>query len=162
MGATLSLSVAKKMQEVGDIPQSLIVSGNYGPTNEKRHIKRYLLEDAEFKEELRKLGGVPDEVLEDEELYSFFSPIMRADFEILEKDNFSEKGLVIEAPIYALMGNKEDNYTKITNWDRFTSSGLRSKILDGGHFFIYDHPKEVVEVLRECINLSHPSYLQIS
>jgi surfactin synthase thioesterase subunit len=162
MGATLGLSVSKRMQEIGDAPQSLIVSGNPGPTNEKRTIKRYLLEDYRFKEELRKLGGVPDEILVDEELYSFFSPIMRADFEILEKDNFSEKGLVIQTPIYALMGDEEDTCAKITNWNRFTSSGLQSKILDGGHFFIYDHPKEIAEVLIECINLNNPSYFQVN
>ena len=42
--------------------------------------------DSEFKEELRSLGGVPEEILEDEDLYNYFSPIMRADFEILEKN----------------------------------------------------------------------------
>ena len=98
MGATLGLSVVNEMQKKGDFPLQLIVSGNPGPGIKELEVKqqRYLMNDSDFKKELRKLGGVPEEVLESEELYEFFGPIMRADFEVLEKDDFSEKGIKID------------------------------------------------------------------
>lgn len=149
MGATLALSVANEMQKKGDLPLHLIVSGNPGPgikePGSKR--KRYLMNDVDFKNELRKLGGVPEEVLESEDLYGFFGPIMRADFEILEKDNFSEEGIKIETPILALMGSEEEQEDKINNWKNFTSNSFASQIFKGNHFFIHEYPKELAQII---------------
>lgn len=151
MGATLGLSVAKQMELVHDKPEALIVSGNPGPGIEKpeKEGKRHLMNDIDFKNALRKLGGVPEEVLEHEELYEFFSPIMRADFQVLENDDFSEKGIQVHIPIVALMGDKEDMNEQIDNWKNFTSASFNSMILEGNHFFIKKHPKKIIEVINK-------------
>ncbi|GAA0731528.1 thioesterase domain-containing protein [Aquimarina litoralis] len=151
MGSTLGLSVVKRMEEIGDAPQVLIVTGNPGPGVSRREKKHYLLDDLAFKEELRKLGGVPEEVLENQELFDYFSPIMRADFEVLEKDNFLEKGLVLDTPIYAMMGEKEETVDKIKNWNRFTRNEFKFKIFPGNHFFINDYP---LDIARTILNQS--------
>lgn len=150
MGATLGLSVTKKMEDINDAPEMLIVSGNAGPGINREKSKRYLLGDLEFKKELRKLGGIPDEVLENEELYDFFGPIMRADFEVLEKDTFLEKFLVLKTSIYAIMGDKEETVDQIENWSHFTTKDFRYEILSGNHFFIHNHIKHLVDVLKTC------------
>ncbi|WP_265960998.1 thioesterase II family protein [Aquimarina muelleri] len=149
MGATLGLSVVNEMQKRGDLPLHLIVSGNPGPGIKELEVKqqRYLMNDSDFKKELRKLGGVPEEVLESEELYDFFGPIMRADFEILEKDDFSEEEIKIDAPIFALMGSEEEKKGRIENWKNFTSKSFSSQIFKGNHFFIHDYPKELAQII---------------
>lgn len=149
MGATLGLSVVSKLEEIGDTPEALVVSGNPGPgIKEENTITRYLLNDDDFKAELRRLGGVSEEVLDNEELYNFYSPIMRADFELLEKDNFSEKGIKLKAPIYALMGDEEESKDKIENWNNFTIGGLTKRILSGNHFFIMDNSVELATIIK--------------
>ena len=151
MGATLGLSVAKRMEESGDPPGYLIVSGNPGPgIKEVSNKKRYQMNDTEFKEELRVLGGVPEEVLSEEELYRVFSPILRADFEVLEKENHLEEDLQLHLPIFALMGTKEESNNRIWNWKRFTTSYFRCEVLKGHHFFIYDHPKAMARIIDSC------------
>ena len=150
MGATLGLSVTKKMEEYMDAPSMLIVSGNPGPGASQKDIERHTLSDAEFKEELRSLGGVPEEILEDEDLYEYFSPIMRADFEILEKNKGSEVGLVIDTPIYAMMGDREDTVGEIENWEKFTSKKFDYRILSGNHFFIHNHTEALTQIINEC------------
>ena len=151
MGATLGLSVVNEMQKKGDLPLHLIVSGNPGPGIKELDAKehRYLMNDSDFKKELRKLGGVPEEVLESEELYEFFGPIMRADFEILEKDNFSEEGIKIDIPIHAIMGSEEEEVHRIKNWEKFTSKYFTSKICTGNHFFIHEYPKELAQIITD-------------
>ena len=149
MGATLGLSVANKMESIGDSPEAFIASGNPGPgIMEKEPVKRYQLNDWDFKEMLRKLGGVSDEVLENEDLYNFYSPIMRADFELLEKDGFLEQDLKIKAPIYAIMGAEEKTVSLIENWMNFTLTNFKFKIVPGNHFFIYDHSKELASIIQ--------------
>ncbi len=158
MGATLALSVANKLAVLhNDSPMAIIVSGNAGPgkhDDDRSDTKRYLMDDINFKKELQQLGGVPDEVIENEELFELFSPIMRADFEVLEKDNFSERGIKLNVPISAIMGSEEKTNWNITNWKNFTNSRFDSKIVAGNHFFIYDHPQIISKLITD-INCKH-------
>lgn len=162
MGATLGLSVVSRLEEMGHFPERLIVSGNAGPgVRKKKDFMRYLLSDSEFKEELRELGGIPEEVLRDDELYEFFAPIIRADFECLEKDFFSEKGIVIKTPIYAMMGTEEETCHEIENWSKFTDSDFQYRVLNGNHFFIYRHPEELATVLNNSFSEKKMNLLEI-
>lgn len=149
MGATLGLSVTKMMEGINDAPEKLIVSGNSGPGISTRDYKRYLLDDNAFKEELRGLGGVPNEVLENEELFSFFNTSIRADFEILEKDMYSEKDIVLKTPIYAIMGDEEEMATEINNWSKFTANNFNSNIWSGNHFFIHKYPYKLSRLITK-------------
>lgn len=150
MGATLALSVTKKMEEINNAPTYLIVSGNAGPRiSLENKTNRYLLNEADFKNELRALGGVPEEVLVNEELYEFFDPIIRSDFEILEKDNFSEKELVIKTPIKAIMGDEEETSSEIENWQKFTSGSFTFERMKGNHFFIHHNIHEIATLVKE-------------
>lgn len=155
MGATLGLSVSDKMEKSGDPPEALIVSGNAGPgiLRKKREVPFHLLPDVEFKEVLKELGGVPEEVLANRELFDFFSPIMRADFEVLNS-TFTEKKIRLNTSVYALMGDKEEHSDQIANWKNFTTSNFNSKVLKGNHFFIHDHKKELTSIIRQIATIS--------
>lgn len=153
MGATLGLNIVAELEKENDAPIHLILSGNSGPGIEEyvdgeKLPERHSMDDATFKAELRRLGGIPEEVLENKELYDLFSPIMRADFEILEKDAYSEKGLKINTPIYAMMGSEETTKDDIDNWKNFTTKKCTSEIVEGNHFFINEHPKRIAEVIN--------------
>ncbi len=161
MGATLGLSIVNKLEANGDSPEMLIVSGNAGPGIVEEKIKRYLLKDEEFKQMLIKLGGIPNEVLESEELYNFFSPILRADFEVLEKDTFLEEKIKIATPIFALMGSEEKTVNKIENWGNFTTGSLKCKILEGNHFFIYNYIEEIAALINNS-KVTLKEYLAIN
>ncbi len=164
MGATLGLFLTKKMEEALDPPIQLIVSGNAGPgvteiDEDGNEIirERYLMKDQDFKDELKHLGGIPDEVLQTKELYDFFSPIIRADFEILEKEPIREN-IQLVSPIYALMGADERNSESIQNWKRFTTTKFQFKILQGNHFFIYEHTNPIARLLVNSANTLSPVY----
>lgn len=155
MGATLGLSVAKKMEDLGDSASHLLVSGNAGPglnpLQEAKKEKRYLMNDNDFKKELREMGGIPNEVIENDGLYQFFSSILRADFRILETGNFSEEGTRLGIPICALMGSEEKNKIKIANWKRFTNASFQFQIFEGSHFFIYQHAEAIAHKIRAIL-----------
>ena len=153
MGATLGLEVTKAMEELNDAPFKLVVSGNAGPrVGEKKD--RYLLGHDEFIEELKTLGGVPTEVLEHKELLEIFIPIIRADFEVLEKENREQNPEIINAPILSIMGRQEETSDQIDNWKNFTSGKMTSKLLEGNHFFIYQHKSYLANLILECYDAS--------
>lgn len=146
MGARLSLRIVKMLENSGKFPWGLYVSGNAGPGMGSK-TKRYLLNQDEFLQELKNIGGVSTDFFENEDLFSFFEPILRADFEIAEKDLITEFQ-VVKTPIYAMMGSDEPYADRIENWRNFTSSEFLYKILEGNHFFIHKHPGAIANFIK--------------
>lgn len=148
MGAMIAYRVCQMLEETGRYPQVVVVSGNSGPESIKPK-NRYSLNDFELLEELKKLGGIPNEFYENKELLDFYLPVLRADFEIVEKkpDLLRTK---VQSPIYAIMGNSEDGASEINNWQNFTTSKFESCLLEGGHFFLFNHPQRIAEILTKA------------
>ena len=150
MGATLGLEVVYELEQLGDSPRGLVVTGNAGPNVKSKTRKTlYLLNDFELKEELRAMGGVPEEVLENEELFNFFSPILRADFEVLEKVDNNPIGRIINTPIVAAMGDLEETSVNIENWKNYTRGEFKFKVFKGNHFFIHDNSVELTKLIAQ-------------
>lgn len=148
MGASLGLRVTKKLEALGDPPKKLIVAGNAGPgTGEDKY--RSKMNDIELKEELKILGGVSDEVLSNDDVFNFYLPILKSDFMVLEDNEEIASDLKIKSSITAVMGDKEKTSEKIENWRNFTSGEFEFCHLPGNHFFIYDHPMEIVRIIKK-------------
>jgi surfactin synthase thioesterase subunit len=156
MGALLGLTVASYMSIRFDPPIALIATGNSGP-KEKRDddaTPRYLLDDLRFKKELIKLGGIPTEFLENLEFYKYFEPILRADFCILETNDLPENDIILDIPIYAIMGDLEDHVDEIINWKDHTSVDFEYEVWKGNHFFIQEHPKRLCEMINKVYKIN--------
>lgn len=150
MGAILGLEVTRKLEENNDSPICLIATGNAGPGTYRKEL-RYNLDTPIFKEKLKELGGIPNEVYENKELFGFFEPILRADFEIVERD-IDEEILSINCPIYCAMGSEEKYVAKISNWQNFTNKHFEYEIFEGNHFFINNHPERVAQFIQKAYN----------
>jgi surfactin synthase thioesterase subunit len=148
MGAYLGLKVSHMLEQNNLPVDYLIVSGNAGPGVPSSKI-RYLMEQEPFIEELKILGGIPSSFFEEPELMSFFMPILRADFEIAERNGLTQD-LIVNTPIFAMMGTEEEKVGKISNWGKFTSKKFNHCLLPGGHFFINDHGPQLADVLKDC------------
>jgi len=152
MGALLVLRIAHLLELDGYFPQAIVVSGNAGPGILSSKF-RHLLPDDEFKDELRRLGGMPNEVLDNKELYEFVEPIIRADFEVVETcHEMKALNPVINIPIYALMGDCELTVDKIENWKDYTLSTFKYEVLKGDHFFIYKNAATLSNVIKKAIS----------
>ncbi len=147
MGAYLGLRVANLLENSGNYLTGLVVSGNPGPGifRSKKNVN-YLLNKSEFISELRTLGGMSKDLLENEEIFSFFEPVLRADFEIAERNQLAVQP-PINAKLFAIMGSEEENVAQIDNWSRFTKGDFKTLVLEGNHFFIYDHPRRIADII---------------
>lgn len=148
MGASLALRVTNMLEKAGKHPKCIIVSGNAGPGQRHPDKKiRYLLNRQEFLKELEQLGGLPQELIENEELFGIFEPVLRADFQITERNELLKEP-AIQTPLYAVMGNMEENVTEINNWSRFTNGSFSAEVLEGDHFFIHRHPQRIAGIIN--------------
>jgi surfactin synthase thioesterase subunit len=150
MGASIGAYTTQRLEALGHYPEKLILSGNPGPgIGQKR--KRHLMEKDEFVLELKRIGGMPVDFFNHPELVDFFIPILKADFEIIEKDH-DIRLLPLRTSIHALMGNQEKECLHIRNWKRFTRSEFTCQILEGNHFFIHQHPREIASIFNICLH----------
>jgi surfactin synthase thioesterase subunit len=157
MGAYLAAAVTAMLEEQRIYPSLLCVSGTPGPGIAPNK-RRYQMKTDEFIAELRRLGGVSEEFLTNMDLFSFYEPILRSDFEVSEGGN-GENLTPVMAPLCAVMGDKEEYVKHITNWSRFTKSFFSHQSLEGDHFFIFNCPVETALFIKRCYeNVTSPHY----
>lgn len=148
MGATVACLLARKIRQEGKpMPQQVIVSGTDGPSVPPRTAPKHLMPRDEFLEAIRKLGGLPDEILEDQELLEYFEPVLRADFRVIEEFTY-QPAERLNIPFTVVTGDEEDMPDEdILQWQRETSLPIRLFKLPGNHFFIYEQGRELAYII---------------
>lgn len=153
MGAILAyLSTLKLAREGAPLPGRLFLSGHRAPTCPQRTRTKHDLPREELIEELRKLQGVPEPLLQDPEAMDFFEPVLRSDFRIIEHFCQPEPDPV-PIPIHLFMG-KEDDITEPEKlkWKYNTGDAFSITEFNGGHFFIYDYVISISEIISSHLN----------
>jgi surfactin synthase thioesterase subunit len=153
MGTLLAYLVMKKITDNGITPPlQVVVSGAAGPSSEERERGRHLLSKSDFKKKLEQYGGSPKEVLENEELFDFFEPILRNDFKVVETYHYTPWDKKMEVPITVLIGLEERvSMAEAKLWENETNKNVTVKQFPGGHFFIYEYPAEVVKTIIKTV-----------
>lgn len=156
LGGLLSWLLARKIVECRlPPPVHLFISGTVGPASIARveDKKRHLMEGEDFLQEMRELKGIPDEFFENKELLTYFEPILRADFQASETYVHRE-GEPLNIPLTVMSGTEEDGEPEdYSIWQQETTGKVDFYRLPGGHFFIYDHAKEIIEIISKKLSI---------
>jgi surfactin synthase thioesterase subunit len=145
LGTLVGYELVKKIISE-DLPQPihLFFSGRAGPSIEYLEKTRHLLPKEQFIQKVLEMGGSPAAVFADEEMSDFFEPILRADFKAAETYEY-QKTKPFDIPIDAMIGRQEKiSYEQAMTWQQETTSNTTVLQFDGGHFFIFDHLKAII------------------
>lgn len=139
MGAVLAFEVARALRLKGlPQPSRLIVSGRRGPHTPEPSPPLRHLSDAEFVAEInRRYGGIPAEILENDDVLALLLPCLRADIAALETHR-PEPEPPLPCPISAF-GGSDDPQTpraQLDAWGAETTGGFEVRIFPGGHFYL--------------------------
>ena len=153
IGALIAFEFARTLRQRKMLqPKHLIVSGTKAPQVplKKQHIHK--LPKKQFIEELKKYNGIPDYIIEDEELISIFIPIIKADFSISETYNYSNKK-PLSCPITALGGSNDNTFDAddLIKWQEQTSNAFIHQFLPGDHFFINTSYTEIINIINQSL-----------
>ncbi|MBE7172518.1 MAG: thioesterase [Williamsia sp.] len=140
-------------------PLHLFITGTSGPAALSRtDKKRHLLPRDEFLAEIKRYGGMPDEILDNDEWMDFFEPILRADFKVSENYIYGNDP-PLKIPITVITGSEEDIETAdISIWQKETNCTIDFKQLPGNHFFIFDYPHTIIEIIYKKLFTHAPAY----
>ncbi|MCA1987524.1 MAG: alpha/beta fold hydrolase [Desulfarculus sp.] len=154
MGGLTALLLARRLRALGlRPPEHLVVSGVEGPSIYGGKKQRHRLPREEFRQEIRALGGSPPEILDDDEFFRFFEPILRADFQALETFAYQPEP-PLDLGISVLLGQDDDvALERARVWQVETTRPLEVRVWPGNHFFIFSQAQALGRFLAEKAGL---------
>lgn len=158
LGALVAFEVARHLPRWGlPAPQGLIVSARRAPQLGLPHPPVHAMSREAFIEELRRLGGTPSAVLEERELMELLEPMIRADLRLTE--TYAPGPVVpLAVPIVGLIGADDPRVSvpEVDAWADATADRFARHVLPGGHFFLQDRSREVLDIIREHLSPTRP------
>jgi medium-chain acyl-[acyl-carrier-protein] hydrolase len=148
LGAFVALEVIHElMARRACPPPPLWVCAAAGPRAIVHGELMHRMQDKAMFQALHKLGGVPDELFESQELIALSAPFVRADLKLFE--TYAARSEPLHGvPIRAYHGRTDttvgDAYRA---WREETDASFESRVFDGGHMFL----DSAVEALAEAI-----------
>lgn len=160
MGAILGdLLISKLENNLKKLPLCFLITGCRSPKRNILKPKIHNLSKEAFQKEVIKLGGMPDEIVNNQEVLDYLLEILRVDITALETNEYKEKSKY-NIPIVAMRGS-EESITKedIIDWERQTSSTFKHRVLPGNHFFILNNLDVISEIINKTLlNSLKPSF----
>lgn len=151
MGALLSYETTRTLaRNKKNLPEHLFISGRFSPDTIRNKSSVHNLPEDLFLAEIQKYGGLPEKILEDAEMRSFFFPTLRADMEMCEKYIYERtSALTIPITVYNGLTDEGVNPSEKNGWEDMTEMSCEIKYFAGGHFFFKDSPNEFFGQLRK-------------
>ncbi|MFI5495959.1 thioesterase II family protein [Actinoplanes sp. NPDC051859] len=159
MGGLLGYELLCRLAETLPPPRWFFVGGCRPPQLGRRHPVLHELPDREFLTALSELGGIPPELLGDEDLVAYFAAGVRADFRQYEQYVFRPREVRPACPLTAFVGS-EDPITdpaEAARWAELMAGPVAGTTLAGaGHFLVVERPAEIVAVINSVLGPTAP------
>lgn len=138
MGGLLSYELAARLEREGQTQPALIfVSAHRAPHLPPKTADTYLVDNQQLLSKLKKLGGTPHQVLENNSLMEMMLPIVRDDFAVCDTYTYAAKP-ALNCPIVALAGLHDGHVTQaeMKAWQQHTQHHFALHMFPGDHFYI--------------------------
>jgi len=138
LGSLVSFELARQIWANHQLrPVRLFVSAGPAPQVPRRNSPIHDLPEKEFMAELRRLNGIPAELLSNKELMDIVLPSLRADFALFESYRYLS-GPPLNCPISTFGGLSDNrvNHDDLEAWRDQTTVSFTIRMFPGDHFFL--------------------------
>lgn len=105
--------------------------------------------------DIRRLGGVPNELESDSRLFNSIVDVTGRDFHLLDTFKFDDKALV-NYPMELWLGTQDsavpDEEVKL--WEKMALNDYKCKYFNGGHFYLSENEEPAKELRQELMNIN--------
>jgi surfactin synthase thioesterase subunit len=147
MGAVVASELAAALErEGGPTPAHLFLSARRAPHLTDPDSPLTGLSDADFVAEIdRRYGGIPPEVMRDQEVLELLLPCLRSDIEALESHQPGTPRR-ITCPLSVFGGTEDSRATQaqLEAWAAAAASSFRVRMFAGDHFYLNHRRPEVL------------------
>lgn len=151
MGSWIVYYLLCKIAEKGDrMPEGVYISGKEAPYIHKSDIHFHELADDRFINKIYRLGGTPLELLQNKEFLSIYIPILKNDYKVIETCHYVKPVKKYHMNITVFNGIEDDLTTEdIYGWKEYTDGDFHVYNFNGGHFFIHDHARQMLQIIEK-------------
>jgi len=157
MGAFVAFELTRYLRrEPSAQPNALIVSGARAPQLPDPDPQTHLLPHDELLTRLRRLGGIPIELLNHPELMSLLLPTISADLALCETYTYRDEP-PLECPIAVYGGYSDDKVPQahLSPWKVQTTGDFSLRMFPGNHFFFLKEARHaVLQAIRDELRRS--------
>jgi pyochelin biosynthetic protein PchC len=150
MGAIVAFEVARVLErQHGLVPMGVFVSGRRAPsTRRDEHV--HWGGDPRLLQEVVRLGGTPQQLLDDEDVRQMMLPALRGDYKAIETYVW-HPGPPLSCPIWAFVGEADPLTTEreAAAWAVHTTGGFELRTFPGAHFYLAEHWGELSNLLSD-------------
>ena len=149
MGAVVAFELARALRRRDKpLPEILIVSSARAPQYRRNHVPQPPPSDDELIDELRQLGGIPPESLDDPAMLRVILPALRADTALYRQYVYTEEA-PLPCPIRAYGGEGDPHIGReqLEAWRAQTEARFAVHLFPGGHFYLRKARNEFLDQL---------------
>jgi medium-chain acyl-[acyl-carrier-protein] hydrolase len=153
MGALIAFELVRHLRrQQRATPVHLFVSGCSAPQLYTSEPPIHQLPHDAFIEELRRLSGTPDEVLQNNEILELLLPALRADFAVCEEYLYVPDG-PLDCPISAFGAQNDPEVTEeaLGAWREQTRGAFDLQLFAGNHFFLNSARGQLLELISAAL-----------
>jgi surfactin synthase thioesterase subunit len=152
MGALSAFEVLRRISPYGNkLPSFVYISGCLAPSVFQARIITHL-PGTEFWMEIKKFGGIPEQLFAYPEMLNLFEPIFKSDFSVLENYKYQPLLTPLKTEVHLRWGRSEPHpEQQYVLWKNDLQLSSVNQ-MDGGHFYILERASEVWEDIRQIYN----------
>ncbi|MFD9004262.1 thioesterase II family protein [Streptomyces sp. NPDC059582] len=155
MGALVTYEITRRVADRGlPLPVWVGVSARTAPQLAGRGNRYHELPDAELRTRLKLLGGTPDDIFDNPDLWDLFAPIIRADLRLVETWRPAPDAAALPVALSAYAGGADHSASpqRMTGWEEHTERFLGLRVFDGGHFYFQDDPGPLLRQIEQDVS----------
>jgi len=157
-GSVLTFELARRLVDAGNpAPTMVVLSSAPGPSARRIDEPLHLLPRRELLERVVAFGGMPAQILDDPELMALFEPILRADYRVIERLEYT-RGKPLDVPI-TVIGGKHDEFVSeesMAAWAIETTREFTLHLVDAGHYILNEAGPLVADIVRPLVTEAGP------
>lgn len=154
MGAGIAFELARELRRRGGrLPRALLVSAARAPQYRRHPVQGPEPDDEALLAQIRRLGGIPDSVLESGAVMKMLLPLLKADTRMYRAYRYEDEA-PLEIPIRAYGGLADANVEErhLQDWSEQTTAGFRMRWFAGGHFYLQSSADLFLQQLEADLN----------
>lgn len=111
-------------------------------------LQHYRLSDADFLEEIRKLGGFDERLLQNDRFLQIYMKPIREDYRVLGQFRYSETDRKLPCDTTVLYSEQDTPFSTVKGWNRLVDGKVDYYALGGNHFFIKQSYSEMADIIN--------------
>jgi surfactin synthase thioesterase subunit/glycosyltransferase involved in cell wall biosynthesis len=151
MGGVVAFELARELRRRGrPLPKVLIASAARAPKFRLNHQPRPPVSEAEFLEEIRRLEGMPADVLSNPELLKLALPALCVDARLYDRYVYTPDE-PLPLPIQAYGGERDPNVTRehLEAWREQAARDFGLRVFTGGHFYLLERRDQLLQAIDQ-------------